>query len=171
MPTCPIMEGSLSQIECLIGFIKPKYTPYTPHISPLGPSPSPPPSPRPHPPPRARPWARAHGPGPLGPGPCLRHIYGRYWGYWRILGEVLGGYWGYWVPFQEIRSGPFQESVPFRSKKSVPFHNPMWKTVPFRSLYIPDRGVYNNWEPAGYANNLQPTGMTRIHVSNENKNI
>ena len=54
------------------------------------------------------------------------------------IGGVLGGYWGYWVPFQEIRSGPFQESVPFRSKKSVPFHNPMWKTVPFRSLYIPE---------------------------------
>ena len=83
------------------------------------------------------PLAQAMGPGPW----AQAHASGIYmdgiWGIGGYWGGVLGGYWGYWVPFQEIRSGPFQESVPLRSKKSVPFHNPMWKTVPFRSLYIP----------------------------------
>ena len=84
------------------------------------------------------PWAQAHASGIyIGEVLGVWGIIGRVFGVLGGIGGVWGGYWGYWVPFQEIRSGPFQESVPFRSKKSVPFHNPMWKTVPFRSLYIP----------------------------------
>ncbi len=33
------------------------------------------------------PWVQAHGTGPLGPGPCLRHIY------WEGIGVGIGGDW------------------------------------------------------------------------------
>ena len=76
----------------------------------------------------------------MGPGPWAQaHASGIYMGGIGGIGGYWGGYWGDTggIGFRSKKSVPVRSKNPFRSKKSVPFHNPMLKTVPFRSLYIP----------------------------------